>query len=222
MSLKIGIVGTGSFAQGFIPLFKAHPLVGQVVLCDLDPEKLAQNAAKHQLDATSPSLDALCAADIDSVCLFTQNWLHGPQAVQALAAGKHVYSAVPAGIDVTEIEALVATAAKSGKIYMIGETSYYYPGVIYCRQQHAKGLVYGEAEYYHDWDHCLYDVARWRGGDPTATPARTSFWSTISSKPAQAATCRPTTPGMRPATCSPVSLPTSRRYKTARCSPSPI
>jgi predicted dehydrogenase len=27
--------------------------------------------------------------------LFTQNWLHAPQAVQALNAGKHVYSAVP-------------------------------------------------------------------------------------------------------------------------------
>ena len=90
MSLRIGIVGTGAFAQGFIPLFKAHPLVDQLTLCDTDDEKLAQNAAKHQIAQTSPSLDALCAMDIDAVCLFTQNWLHGPQAVQALDAGKHV------------------------------------------------------------------------------------------------------------------------------------
>jgi len=27
MSIKIGMVGTGQMAQGFIPLFKAHPLV---------------------------------------------------------------------------------------------------------------------------------------------------------------------------------------------------
>mgnify|MGYP002034300742 FL=1 len=168
MSLKIGIVGTGSFAQSFIPLFKAHPLVAEVTLCDLEADKLAQNAAKHAITTTSPSLDDLCTSDIDAVCLFTQNWLHGPQAVQALAAGKHVYSAVPAGISVAEIEALVAAAARSGKIYMIGETSYYYPGVVYCRRRHAEGafgrLVYGEGEYYHDWDHGLYDVARWRGG----------------------------------------------------------
>ena len=98
MSLRIGIVGTGAFAQGFIPLFKAHPLVEQIILCDLDDEKLSQNAARHHITETSPSLDALCAADVDAVCLFTQNWLHGPQAVQALAAGKHVYSAVPAGV----------------------------------------------------------------------------------------------------------------------------
>ena len=61
MSLRIGIVGTGAFAQSFIPLFKAHPLVGQVVLCDLDGEKLQRNAAKHQIADTSPSLDALHA-----------------------------------------------------------------------------------------------------------------------------------------------------------------
>ena len=168
MSLRIGIVGTGSFAQSFIPLFNAHPLVEQVVLCDLLSEKLAQNAAKHQIEKTCPSFDALCESSVDAVCLFTQNWLHGPQAIQALKAGKHVYSAVPAGISIEEIEDIVSATAQSGKIYMIGETSYYYPGVIYCRQQYASGafgnLVYGEGEYYHDWDHGLYDVARWRGG----------------------------------------------------------
>ena len=64
MSLRIGIVGTGAFAQGFIPLFKAHPLVEQIILCDLDGEKLSQNAARHHIAETSPSLDALCAADV--------------------------------------------------------------------------------------------------------------------------------------------------------------
>jgi len=51
---------------------------------------------------------------------------------------------------------------------MIGETSYYYPEVIYCRQQYNAGkfgrIVYGESEYYHDMDHGLYDVKKWRGG----------------------------------------------------------
>lgn len=169
MGLQVGIVGTGAFAQAFIPLFKAHPLVKRVVLCDLDAEKLARSAARFEIRDTSPSLDDLCGTDVDAVCLFTQNWLHGPQAVEAMEAGKHVYSAVPPGISVEEIEKLVATARVSGAVYMLGETSYYYPGVLYCRDQYARGafghIVYGQAEYYHDWDHGLYDVARWRGGE---------------------------------------------------------
>jgi hypothetical protein len=36
MGLKVGIVGVGSFAQCFIPLYKAHPIAGEVVLCDVD------------------------------------------------------------------------------------------------------------------------------------------------------------------------------------------
>lgn len=169
MGLQVGIVGTGAFAQGFIPLFKAHPLVERVVLCDLDAEKLARSAARYEIRDTSPSLDDLCGSGVDAVCLFTQNWLHGPQAVEALEAGKHVYSAVPPGISVDEIEKLVAAASAPGAVYMLGETSYYYPGVLYCRERYAQGafghIVYGQAEYYHDWDHGLYEVARWRGGD---------------------------------------------------------
>jgi len=169
MGIKIGIVGVGAFAQSFIPLFKAHPLVDKVVLCDLDAQKLKLNSEKHGIPDTCPSLDDLCDTDVDAVVIMTQNWLHAPQAIQALNAGKHVYSAVPTGISVEEIADLVKTVEKTGKIYMLGETSYYYPAVLYCREQYAKGafghIVYGEAEYYHDWDHGCYDVARWRGGD---------------------------------------------------------
>jgi predicted dehydrogenase len=169
MGITVGMVGVGAFAQSFIPLFKAHPLVDEVVLCDIDAQKLARNAVKHGIPATCPSLDVLCETDVDAVAIITQPWLHVPQAIQALRAGKHVYSAVPTGRTVAEITSLVEAVRETGKTYMIGETSYYYPGVIYCRNQHAQGLfghiVYGEAEYYHDWDHGLYDVAKWRGGE---------------------------------------------------------
>lgn len=170
MGLSIAMVGVGSFAQSFIPLFKAHPLVERVVLCDTDAAKLEENSRKHGLTETLPSLDAVCdAPGIDAAVLITQNWLHGPQAVQALRAGKHVYSAVPAGVTVEEIADLVRAVEETGQVYMIGETSAYYPGALYCRQRLAEGafgqVVYAEGEYYHDWDHGLYDVMKWRAGD---------------------------------------------------------
>ena len=169
MGIKVGMVGVGSFAQCFIPLFKAHPMVDKVVLCDLDAEKLRRNAEQHDISDTSPSLDELCRTDVDAVAIITQHWMHAPQAVQALRAGKHVYSAVPAGVTIEEIAELVKTVEATGRIYMMGETSYYYPNVVYCRLQNARGafgrVVFAEAEYYHDWDHGLYDVAKWRGGE---------------------------------------------------------
>lgn len=168
MSIAVGICGVGSFADRFIPLFREHPLVDRVVLCDLDEDKLAQKSQRFEISATCPSLDELCQTDVDAIVIITQNWLHGPQAVQALRAGKHVYSAVPSAISMEEITALVQTVEQTGLIYMVGETSYYYPCAIYCRRRFRSGdfghVVYGEGEYYHDWDHGLYDVAKWRGG----------------------------------------------------------
>jgi len=169
MGIQLGICGVGAFAQNFIPLFKHHPGVDRVVLCDLDREKLTANAAKHGIPDTCPSLDALCELDVDAIAIFTQHHLHGPQALQALRSGKHVYSAVPSAITIDEMRALVQAVEETGNIYMVGETSYHYPCAIYCRERFRKGdfghIVYAEGEYYHDYSHGLYDVARWRHGE---------------------------------------------------------
>ena len=169
MGIRVGICGTGAFANHFIPLFKAHPEVEQVVLCDLDAEKLKEKSERFELSDTCASLDELCERDVDAVALYTQHHVHGPQAVQALEAGKHVYSAVPSAVTLDEITNLVQVVEKTGRIYMIGETSYYYPCTIYCRDRFQKGdfghVVYGEAEYHHDYVHGMYDVAKWRHGD---------------------------------------------------------
>jgi predicted dehydrogenase len=168
MGIKVGVVGCGSFSKSFIRLFQAHPYVEKVVLCDLDESKLKERGAETGITDFSPSLDRLLETDVDAVALFTQNWLHGPQAKKALMKGKHVYSAVPMGITFEEIKDIVEAVEKTGNIYMMGETSYYYPDVIYCRNRFLEGAfgdtVYTECEYYHDWDHGSYDVMKRRGG----------------------------------------------------------
>jgi predicted dehydrogenase len=169
VAFRIAIVGTGAFARSFIPLFKAHPLVDEVALCDLDAAKLDRTAEEFGLQKTYSSLDAVCDSDVDAACIITQNWLHAPQAIQALRADKHVYSAVPTGITVEEIAELVHVVEETGLIYMLGETSYYRSEDVYCRQRHAAGdfghVVYAEAEYYHDFSHGLYEVMQRRGGE---------------------------------------------------------
>lgn len=63
---------------------------------------------------------------------------------------------------------LVRTVEKTKRISMVGETSCYYLTAIYCRERFRKGdfgeIAHGEGEYYHDFDHGLYDVMKWRSG----------------------------------------------------------
>ena len=168
MGLVIGICGAGRFARSFIPLFKAHPDVDEVVLADLFPERARELADRFGVRRVLDSLDALCASDVDAIALFTQRHLHGPQTLQALSAGKHVYAAVPIGQTLDEIGQIVDLVRESRLIYMSGETSYYYPATICCRQRHARGdfghIFYGEAQYIHDMSHGFYEAFQHSGG----------------------------------------------------------
>lgn len=180
MGISIGLVGLGSFGSGFAELFKRHPLVDRIALCDREPDRIARFAKLeswqdkfHARDAYQ-SLDEICRADLDALVVMTQPWLHAPQCVQAMEAGKHVYSAVPIisipdGMETLEwCDRLVATCRRTGRHYMLGETTYYRPEAMFCRRMAAEGafgdFVYAEGEYFHDVDAAcnLREVSRHR------------------------------------------------------------
>lgn len=170
LGLRLVVVGTGLWGRRLIPLFKLHPDVADIALCDLDPVKLAAASREFDVPKTYSSLDeALADGNVDAIALVTQHWMHAPQAIQALRAGKHVYSSAPAGISVGEIEELVKTVDSTRLVYVMGETSYYYSWVFYCKQRFDAGefgdVVYTESDYFHDMEHGLRDVFMERGGD---------------------------------------------------------
>jgi len=168
MGVSIGLVGLGAFGSGFAPLFKSHPLVDRIALCDREPERVAKFANdaffqnKFKPSDAYGTLDDICRADLDALVIITQPWLHAPQCLQAMESGKHVYSAVPISSvpDGDEIldwcDKLVETCRRTGRRYMLGETTYYRAGAMFCRRQAAAGafgdFVYAEGEYFHDVD----------------------------------------------------------------------
>jgi predicted dehydrogenase len=110
----------------------------------------------------------LLDSDCDAIAIFTQRHTHAPFAIRAMRAGKHVYSAVPVGVSIDEIKELEATVRSTGMTYMLGETSYYYPSTIFCREMWRQGhfgrFVYGEGEYMHDMAHGFYQAFQYSGG----------------------------------------------------------
>jgi len=168
MGISIGLVGLGSFGSTFANLFMSHPLVDRIALCDREPERMArfanQESWQAKLDSADlyPSLDDICRSDLDALVIITQPWLHAAQCVQAMEAGKHVYSAVPItnipdGNEILEwCDRLVETVQRTGQHYMLGETTFYRPQTMFCRQKAREGafgdFVYSEGEYFHDID----------------------------------------------------------------------
>jgi len=161
------MVGLGAFGSGFVDLFKSHPLVNRIAFCDMEKDRVKHWAEsdfmKHKFDPKDAyySLDDICKTDLDAIVIITQPWLHAPQALQVMESGKSVFSAVPISCvpDGTEIldwcDKIIDTVKKTGRHYMLGETSYYHPEVMFLRRQSAKGMfgtfISANAEYAHDY-----------------------------------------------------------------------
>ncbi len=181
MGISIGLVGLGSFGRAFAPLFKSHPAVDRIALCDLESDRVREFADDpFYRDKLAPadlylSLEEICRTDLDALVIITQPWLHAAQCIQAMEAGMHVYSAVPIlsvpdGDEILDsCNHIIETCRRTGKQYMLGETTYYRAQTQFCRRMATAGhfgdFVYAEGEYCHDVDaNCnLRGVSRSRG-----------------------------------------------------------
>ena len=152
--IKIVVVGCGRFAKNFVPLFKAHPAVEKVYVCDQRRERAEDYAQKFDVEIIDSFEETLNSDKVNSVAIFTQRFAHGKMAIAALKAGKHVYSAVPCAIDIDEIIEIESLVRQTRLTYSMGETGFYRAAAIFCRNEFEKGtfgkFVYGEAHYNHD------------------------------------------------------------------------
>ncbi|MDD5603542.1 MAG: Gfo/Idh/MocA family oxidoreductase [Eubacteriales bacterium] len=166
--LKVGFVGCGAFVKNFIPLFKAHPYVESVAVTDLIKERRDEIAQKFEIKNVYDSFEDMLKGDVNTIAIFVQRQLHGPLAIAALEAGKHVYSAVPMASTPEDIAKIVELVAKTRLTYSMGETGYYRPCSVFCRTKVLSGemgdFVYGEAQYNHDMRH-FYKSYQRSGGE---------------------------------------------------------
>jgi len=166
--ISIGVVGAGQFSGSFATLWDRHPNVDQLRVTDLRLERAEQLVARLERADTASDFDALLASDVDAIAVMTQRWTHAPFVLAALEAGKHVYSAVPMATEITDIRAILDEVERTGLTYMMGETSYYNPAVVWARRKIADGelgrVFYAEGDYVHDMDNGFYSAYRYSGG----------------------------------------------------------
>ena len=168
MTISLGIVGAGQFAVQFAKLFQIHPDVSDLFVTDTLPERASALSGQLRLAGTFPDFESMLESNLDAVAIFTQRWTHGPLVVQALRAGKNVYSAVPMAISRDEIDLIIQLVRNTGLTYMMGETSYYNPATVFTRQKLAAGALgrvfYSEGDYIHDMDLGFYEAYQYSGG----------------------------------------------------------
>ena len=111
--LNVGLMGAGNISNAYIKGVSMFDVLNLVAIADLDEERARAKAGEHGV-AKAYSPEALLAdKDIDMVINLTIPAAHAQVSLQALEAGKHVYSEKPLAIKVSDGKRLVETAEAS-------------------------------------------------------------------------------------------------------------
>ncbi len=169
--VRSGIVG-GRFGMSF--QWHLQPDCEVSAVCDIRSDRLQALGEVYRTGNTYENFrQFLKHPELDAVGIFTPAPLHAWMATEAMEAGKHVISAVPAGLSVEELERLIESVKKTGMKYMMAETTYYRPQIITCRRWAKEGkfgeIFYSESEYHHNNPRLKYDergLPTWRHGLP--------------------------------------------------------
>lgn len=150
--IRMGIVG-GRFGTSF--QWHEHPHCKVTAVCDLRKDRQEALMKTYHCDTVYRDFkDIIADKNVDAIGVFTPAPLHVYMAVEAMKAGKHVISAVPAGINEEECVELLEAVNNTGMIYMMAETSYYHREIISCRKWASEKrfgeIIFSEAEYHHD------------------------------------------------------------------------
>jgi predicted dehydrogenase len=116
---RVAVVGCGAWGQNLVRNFLALDVLGLV--CDTVPDALrAASKIAPQTEAADSIDTVFSRKDIQAVALATPAQTHAALAQRALAAGKDVFVEKPMTVSASEAEDLVTSAAKLGRILMVG------------------------------------------------------------------------------------------------------
>ena len=118
-TLKVAVVGCGVGRQ-HLDAYRSLPDIFEVVaICDVDETKARELATAYGIGRTVTDIAALCQQDdVDVVDLCTPPYLHVPQTLQALDAGKHVVCEKPFCGSLADIDRVAAAEKRSGRRVM--------------------------------------------------------------------------------------------------------
>jgi 1,5-anhydro-D-fructose reductase (1,5-anhydro-D-mannitol-forming) len=111
-----GIVGTGARArEAMIPAVLASPMAAIVGVCGREEARAKEQVAAWPELKVFAGLDAMVKDEaVEAIYIATPHFLHVPQAVQAIDAGKHVFMESPMALSVDGAHKLVEKARARG------------------------------------------------------------------------------------------------------------
>lgn len=137
--LNVALVGL-AFGGSFLPIYVDHPNVAEVGI--FDTNKSVMNTMKElypSITLYNSFEDILKDSKIDAVHLVTPIPCHADQTVAVLESGKHCACTVPMATSLEDLQRITDATRKSGKNYMMMETTLYTYQFFYAKEMLERG-----------------------------------------------------------------------------------
>jgi 1,5-anhydro-D-fructose reductase (1,5-anhydro-D-mannitol-forming) len=132
------VIGIGDISiRRVIPAIQAEPRSRLYGLVTRDPAK----AAPYDTRAWVTLDEALADPEVHAVYVATPVFLHAPQTIQSLRAGKHVLCEKPMAMNEAEARSMVKTAEETGRTLGVAYYRRMYPKVQRAKQLIGAGAI---------------------------------------------------------------------------------
>jgi 1,5-anhydro-D-fructose reductase (1,5-anhydro-D-mannitol-forming) len=132
------VIGIGDITtRRVIPAILAQPRSQLYGIVSRNPDKAARYGVRTWTDLG----EALQEPAIDAVYVATPVYLHGPQSIASLKAGKHVLCEKPVAMNYAEACEMVRAAHESGKTFGVAYYRRMYPKLQRAAQLVAEGAI---------------------------------------------------------------------------------
>lgn len=137
--LNVALVGL-RFGGAFVDIYRDHPDVKSIKVFDLDQTLCDAFVQRGSANGCYGNFEEILNdAECDAVHLVTPIPLHAEQTIAVLGAGKHCACTVPMATSIEDLYRIAEAKRKSGKNYMMMETTLYTYQFFYAKQMIDSG-----------------------------------------------------------------------------------
>ena len=137
--LKIGIIGAGYIGGVHASVLARDERVRVAAVHDIVAER-AEHLAR-QAGATASASAGQLIETSDAVYITTPNTKHTELALEAVAAGKHVFCEKPMATNITDARRVLEAASESGQVFQVGHNRRFAPVYATLKRMISEGCA---------------------------------------------------------------------------------
>lgn len=164
--LRFGVIGVRGMGGGHARSLKSMERARLAAVADLNLAVAEPVAAEHGAKLYADYREMLEKEPLDAVIVATPHFLHGPMALDCLAAGRHVLVEKPVAMAVSEADRMIALARSKELKLAVGHNYRTFPGNRVLKQLLDDGAIGDVHRVFWTWletrPETYYARDRWR------------------------------------------------------------